>query len=60
MVNDEEWIKTTCPRDCYDGCGIIVRKRDGEIFRVKGNREHPSTRGPLCAKCAVGYNGCVA
>ncbi|MDA9982598.1 molybdopterin-dependent oxidoreductase [Gammaproteobacteria bacterium] len=57
MVNDEGWIKTTCPRDCYDGCGIIVSKRDGEIFRVKGNREHPSTRGPLCAKCAVGYNG---
>ena len=57
MTTDEERIKTTCPRDCYDGCGIIVRKRDGEIFRVKGNREHPSTRGPLCAKCAIGYNG---
>ena len=57
MANDEERIKTTCPRDCYDGCGIIVRKRNGEIFKVQGNREHPSTRGPLCAKCAVGYNG---
>ena len=57
MANDEEWIKTTCPRDCYDGCGIVVHKRDGEIFKVKGNREHPSNRGPLCAKCAIAYNG---
>ena len=57
MTNDEQWIKTTCPRDCYDGCGIIVHKRNGEIFKVKGNRDHPSTRGPLCAKCAVSYNG---
>jgi len=56
-TNQEQWIKTTCPRDCYDGCGIIVHKRNGEIIKVKGNRDHPSTRGPLCAKCAVSYNG---
>ena len=47
MTNDEQWIKTTCPRDFYGGCGIIVHKRNGEIFEVKGNREHPSTRGAL-------------
>ena len=56
-TNQEQWIKTTCPRDCYDGCGIIVHKQNGEITKVKGNRDHPSTRGPLCAKCAVSYNG---
>ena len=56
-TNQEQWIKTTCPRDCYDGCGIIVHKQNGEIIKVKGNRDHPSTRGPLCAKCAVSYNG---
>ncbi len=57
IEKQEQWIKTTCPRDCYDGCGIIVHKRNGEIIKVKGNRDHPSTRGPLCAKCAVSYNG---
>ena len=57
ITNQEQWIKTTCPRDCYDGCGIIVHKRNGEIIKVKGNRDHPSTRGPLCPKCAVSYNG---
>ena len=56
-TNQEHWIKTTCPRDCYDGCGIIVQKRNGKIIKVKGNRDHPSTRGPLCPKCAVSYNG---
>ena len=55
--SEEQWIKTTCPRDCYDGCGIVVHKRNGDIVKVKGNRDHPSTRGPLCAKCAVSYNG---
>ena len=55
--DQEHWIKTTCPRDCYDGCGIVVHKRNGHIIKVKGNREHPSTRGPLCPKCAVSYNG---
>ena len=55
--NQEQLIKTTCPRDCYDGCGIVVHKRNGDILKVKGNRDHPSTQGPLCAKCAVSYNG---
>ncbi len=54
---DDESIRTTCPRDCYDGCGIIVRKRGDEIVKVKGNREHPTSRGRLCPKSAIGYNG---
>ena len=57
ITTEEQWIKTICPRDCYDGCGIIVHKRGGQIVKVKGNRDHPSTRGALCAKCAVSYNG---
>ena len=50
-------IKTTCPRDCYDGCGISVVMRDGAISRVAGNPDHPANRGPLCGKCAIAYNG---
>jgi len=50
-------IKTTCPRDCYDGCGIVVTSLDGKITQVKGNPDHPSNRGKLCAKCSVTYNG---
>lgn len=50
-------IRTTCPRDCYDGCGIAVTVRDGVISLVTGNPDHPSNRGPLCGKCSAAYNG---
>ena len=50
-------IKTTCPRDCYDGCGIVVEREDGAIRRVLGDKEHAVSRGALCAKCAWAYNG---
>lgn len=57
MPGTKEIIKTTCPRDCYDGCGIAVIKRDGKIRRVLGDPDHPTSRGALCGKCAVAYNG---
>ena len=53
----DEVILTTCPRDCYDACGIEVSRRDGMIRRVRGDRDHPVSRGRLCRKCAVVYNG---
>ncbi len=52
-----ERIRTTCPRDCYDGCGIVVERRDGVISRVLGDPDHPVSRGALCGKCATAYNG---
>ena len=53
----ETMIRTTCPRDCYDGCGIRVVLNDGEIDRVTGDPEHPENRGSLCGKCTLAYNG---
>ncbi|NEO29203.1 MAG: glutamine amidotransferase [Symploca sp. SIO3C6] len=57
MSQIKEFVRTTCPRDCYDACGIVVLKRQGEIVRVKGDPEHPVSRGTLCGKCAIAYNG---
>ena len=57
MASHKELIKTTCPRDCYDSCGIVVIKRDGAITKVAGDPEHPVNRGPLCGKCSIAYNG---
>lgn len=57
MSETRELIRTTGPRDCYDACGMVVVKRQGEIVRVKGDPEHPVSRGELCGKCAVAYNG---
>ncbi|NKC01212.1 MAG: molybdopterin-dependent oxidoreductase [Pseudomonadales bacterium] len=50
-------IRTNCPRDCYDACGILVEKKEGEPLRILGDPEHPVARGRLCSKCAVAYNG---
>jgi anaerobic selenocysteine-containing dehydrogenase len=52
-----ETIKTTCPRDCYDACGITVTRKGGVIANVLGDRDHPVSRGALCGKCAIAYNG---
>ena len=41
-----------CPLDCPDGCSWIVTVRDGEAVRLRGNPDHPFTRGALCAKVA--------
>ena len=49
-------ILTTCPRDCYDSCGIVVVRRQGRIAQVRGNPDHAVSRGTLCGKCSVSYN----
>ena len=64
MPADPEWsermnhpIRTNCPRDCYDACGMLVERRDDGSLRVLGDPAHPIARGKLCSKCAVAYNG---
>jgi anaerobic selenocysteine-containing dehydrogenase len=56
-MSHDERILTTCPRDCYDACGIEVAIRDGVIRHVRGDRDHHVSRGRLCTKCATAYNG---
>ena len=56
MAPASDVILTTCPRDCYDACGIAVRVRDGAIVQVRGDANHPMSRGTLCVKCSTGYN----
>src|ERR1700751_887240 len=56
-VNRDEVVLTTCPRDCYDACGVAVVKRNGSIRHVRGDPNHPVSRGRLCGKCSTAYNG---
>ncbi|HKO75320.1 MAG TPA: molybdopterin-dependent oxidoreductase [Gaiellaceae bacterium] len=56
-VHADEVVLTTCPRDCYDACGIAVVKRKGTIRHVRGDPDHAVARGKLCRKCSIGYNG---
>ena len=39
-----------CPHDCPDTCAMIYEVDDGKLVNVKGNKEHPITRGTLCVK----------
>lgn len=50
-------LRTNCPRDCYDGCGILVEQRPDAPSRILGDPDHPVSRGRLCSKCAIAYNG---
>lgn len=49
--------KTTCPRDCYDRCGIVATIADGRVIQVAGDPDSVVSRGSLCAKCTLAYNG---
>jgi ferredoxin-nitrate reductase len=43
------WRRTLCPY-CGVGCGLLVQIDDGAVKRVKGDPDHPSSLGDLCAK----------
>jgi anaerobic selenocysteine-containing dehydrogenase len=56
MSELQEIVRTTCPRDCYDTCGVSVHKRNGAIESVRGDPAHFVSKGQLCTKCSIGYN----
>lgn len=39
-----------CPHDCPDTCSILTTVEDGKAIAVRGNPDHPFTRGRLCVK----------
>ncbi len=43
---------SVCPYDCPDACGLLVTEENGTVISVKGNPNHPFTRGTLCQKMA--------
>src|SRR5690349_18159328 len=47
---------TTC-RECAAGCGIIGETREGHVFKLEGNVEHPVNRGALCARGQAATQG---
>ena len=44
------WKRSACPYDCPDGCGLLVETDGKCVYRVKGDPEHPVTRGFVCRK----------
>ena len=49
-------VRGACALDCPDTCSWIVTVKDGEAIALRGDPEHPFTRGSLCNKVA-GYLG---
>ena len=41
---------SACPFDCPDTCGLLVEVADGRAVAVKGDPDHPHSRGTLCPK----------
>lgn len=43
-------VKGGCPHDCPDSCAWEVTVEEGRAVKLVGARDHPYTRGGLCAK----------
>jgi len=43
-------LRSACPYDCPDTCGLLVEVKGGKAVKVSGDPEHPFTRGTLCVK----------
>jgi anaerobic selenocysteine-containing dehydrogenase len=50
MVAEPTVVRGACPHDCPDTCAWEVTVRDGVAEKLVGVKEHPFTRGGLCAK----------
>jgi anaerobic selenocysteine-containing dehydrogenase len=42
--------RSVCPFDCPDACGLLVQVEDGRAVQVRGDPDHPWSRGTLCPK----------
>jgi anaerobic selenocysteine-containing dehydrogenase len=49
-VTTELKVLGACPLDCPDACSWEVTVRDGKAVKMRGNPDHPFTRGALCVK----------
>jgi anaerobic selenocysteine-containing dehydrogenase len=43
-------IRAVCPHDCPDTCAMTVRVQDGKAVDIRGDKDHPFTKGFLCVK----------
>jgi anaerobic selenocysteine-containing dehydrogenase len=54
MRHELRTVRAVCPHDCPDTCGLVVTVDDatGRAVELRGDRDHPFTRGFLCQKVA--------
>ncbi len=54
MLRELPTVRAVCPHDCPDTCGIVVTvdPASGRAVKLRGDPDHPFTRGFLCQKVA--------
>jgi anaerobic selenocysteine-containing dehydrogenase len=45
-------LRLVCPHDCPDTCSMTVTVQEGRAVDLRGDPDHPFTRGFLCGKVA--------
>jgi len=46
-----ETVRTMCPMNCHPTlCGMLVDLEDGRVVAVRGDPDHPDSRGFLCVR----------
>lgn len=43
-------FRTVCSLNCFDLCSLVLKVEQGKITAVKGDPDHPVTRGFICPK----------
>ncbi len=49
LSDPTKWIKSVC-RFCGTGCGVLLGVRKNQLVSLRGDPEHPTTKGLVCAK----------
>jgi anaerobic selenocysteine-containing dehydrogenase len=54
MLRELPTVRAVCPHDCPDTCGLVVTvdPESGRAVKLRGDPDHPFTRGFLCQKVA--------
>jgi anaerobic selenocysteine-containing dehydrogenase len=51
-LSELKTVRAVCPHDCPDTCGMVVTVENGRAVKLRGDPDHPFTRGFLCEKVA--------
>lgn len=43
-------VRVSCPMDCFDLCRFVVTVKGSQLMEIKGDPDHPLTRGVICPK----------
>ncbi|HYE37308.1 molybdopterin oxidoreductase family protein [Methylocaldum sp.] len=49
-TSEKKTVFGACPHDCPDTCAMLYEVENDRLVNVRGNPDHPFTRGGLCTK----------